>query len=132
MAECLTRFFAGTVIALRLSARLLGVTLIPHFIIVAALGLAPMLGMKLYFSPSPAESTFQGFYFVFTFALIFALQWMSRQIVNRFREVRLKEAETVYHAFYLHSARHLDEAAKRDQTVLRETLRECLRNLIIG
>jgi hypothetical protein len=73
--------------------------------------------------------TFQGFHIALTLALVFALQWIRRKVVNRFRYVRLKEAETVYHAFYLFSAHHPDGAAKGDRTVLRKTLRGCLKNL---
>lgn len=127
MAESLTRFFAGTVTALRLSTWLLGVALIGQLLLVAALIFAPRWGIKLIL----AGWEFQGFYFVFSLALIFVLQWMGRQIVNRFWRVREKEVGTVYHAFYLHSVSHPDVTAKRDQAVSRRTLKERLKNLFI-
>jgi hypothetical protein len=98
MAESLTRFFAGTVAALRLSAWLLGAALVTQVLLTAAWFFASSQGITF----TLAEWKFQGFYSAATIALMFAMQRMTRQIVIRFRKVRLKEAGTVYHAFYLH------------------------------
>lgn len=129
MAEGLTRFFAGTVAALRLSTWVLGVALIAQLFLVAAPMFAPRWGIGLAFPADAEEWTFQGFYFVFTIALILASQWVCRLIVKRFRHLRLKETETVYHAFYLHSVHHPNEAAKRDRPAQGKTLGAFLKNL---
>jgi hypothetical protein len=100
MAEGLTRFFAGAMIALQLSTRLLGVALVAQLPLVAGTILASRRGDQL---DSVADVRIQGFYFVLTLVLLIASRWMCHQIVQRFRRVRSKEATTVYNAFYLHS-----------------------------
>ena len=101
MAEGLTRFFAGAMIALRLSTWLLGVALVvAQLPLVVATILASRQGDQL---DSVADVRIQGFYFVLTLVLLIASRWMCHQIVKRFRRVRTKEATTVYNAFYLHS-----------------------------
>ena len=110
MAEGLTRFFAGTVAACRLSTWLLSAALVAQVLLVAAWILAARWGIELIL----AGWKIQGFFFALTLALMLALQWICRLIMKRFRHVRQKEAEIVYHAFYLLSAHHPDEAAEED------------------
>lgn len=94
MAEGLTRFFAGTVLALRISNWLLGFFLVLHI---------SFAFIEWFFHlPITADiSRWQIFYFSLTTILLLVLLWVQRRIVDRFRFVRLKEAETVYHSFYL-------------------------------
>jgi len=110
-AEGLTRFSAGTVAAFRLSTWLLFAALVTQVLLVAAWILAPRWGIELIL----AGWKLQGFFFVFTIALIFTVQWICRLIVKGFRHVRQKEAGIVYHAFYLHSVRQADETARRER-----------------
>lgn len=98
MAEGLTRFFAGTVVALGISTWLLVASVITQVLLIVALISAPKWGGKLAIS---VQWTSQGFCLVLTVVLIFVLQWICRRIVKRFRTVRFKEVETVYYAFYL-------------------------------
>jgi hypothetical protein len=110
MAEGHTRFFAGTVTALLFSTWLLIAALVIQALLLA-------LEVALAFS---VDWRFQGFYFGLTLSLIFVSHWMSRQIVERFRRVRQKEAETVYNAFYLLQSMHQPgRRAEREQTPTR-------------
>ena len=118
MAEGLTRFFAGTFAALRLSVLVLCTGLIFQLLLVAMLILVPRWGIAL---PFPAQWTFQGFYSIFTLALIFVLQWICRLIVKRFRVIRMKEAEVVYYAFYLQLTSLGDGNSKKGQQVPQKT-----------
>jgi hypothetical protein len=129
MAEGLTRFFAGTVIAFQGSIWLLAASLIVQLLLVVALTFAPRWGINLVFS---VPWTFQGFHFALTVAIVFALQRIRRKVVSRFRVIRLREAETAYHAFYLYSTHHPDGAAKREQVVSRKTLKGRLKSLFTG
>jgi hypothetical protein len=113
MAEGLTRFFAGTVTAFRLSIRLLGATLIIQWLLIAALIFAPRLGIGSIFRLNAQEWIFQGFFLVFTLALIFISRWICQVIRKRFRRIRQKEAETVYHAFYLYSTNYAEETRRK-------------------
>jgi hypothetical protein len=119
MAEGLTRFFAGTFAALRLSVSVLCIGLVFQLLLVAMLILVPRWGITL---PFPAQWTVQGFYSTFTLALIFVLRWICRLIVKRFRVIRMKEAEVVYYAFYLQSTSLGDGNSKKGQQVPQETL----------
>jgi hypothetical protein len=112
MAEGLTRFFAGTEAAFRLSMRMLVGGLIVQVPLGAALALAPRLGIALTFS---VDWKFQGFHFFLTLVLVFIFRRMCRLIVRRFRRIRQKEVETVYHAFYLYSLQHPEATAKAEQ-----------------
>jgi hypothetical protein len=89
-AEGQTRFFAGTVTALLLSTRLLIAALVIQALLLT-------IGVALAFS---VDWRFQGFYFGLTLSLMFVSRWMVRQVVERFKRMRQKETETVYHAFY--------------------------------
>lgn len=97
-AEGLTRFFAGTVAAFRLSIWMLGLTLSIQAVIIATVKLGPRWGMVW---AIPVDWQFQISYEALTLVLIFILQQMCRLIVKKFRHLRQKEAETVFHAFYL-------------------------------
>jgi hypothetical protein len=108
IAEGLTRFFAGTMVALRLSTWWLGMALLA-----AALLLVPGWADRLSVSK---DLRIQGLYFVFTVALWLAIRWMCRHIVKRFRRVRAKEAMTVYHAFYLCSKSALQGYRERTRS----------------
>lgn len=115
MAEGLTRFFAGTFIALQISNWLLYAALAIQLLFAFALVLAPRWGIVV---PFPAQWIFQGFYLVLTLALVFSIQRMRHLIVKRFRHLRQRETEIVYHAFYLHSISKSDENAKKEQIIL--------------
>lgn len=112
-AEGLTRFFAGTVIALRISAGLLVASLIAQLLSVIALALVPQRGSGLALR---VQWTSQSLYLALTLVFVFVLVWIRRKILERFRYIRLREVETVYHAFHIHSVRHTD-GTERDQVV---------------
>jgi hypothetical protein len=102
-AESLTRFFAGTVSASRLSIRVLDFVLVVQILSIAIFVLGPGWGLNL---PIALDWQFQIFYLLLTLVLIFVLNRCCRLIVKMFRHVRLKEAETVYHAFFISSERN--------------------------
>jgi hypothetical protein len=129
MAEGLSRFFAGTVIALKISIWLIAVSLAGQLALAGAFTLAPHFGVKPQLS---IKWISQGFYFVLTLGFVFALVLIRRKIVRRFRYVRLKEAGTVYHAFYLYSKLSAERVQKEGQEESRVTLLGRLRNLFIG
>lgn len=95
-AEGLTRFFAGTVLALRISNWLLAVFLLLHVLFVFVVWL-----FHLPLATDMLKWQIQGVYFCLATISMFALLWIQQRIISRFRFVRLKEAETVYNAFYL-------------------------------
>ena len=128
-AEGLTRFFAGTVVALRMSIWMLVAVLIAQLGFAVVLTVRSQLGIKSAFS---VQLAFHGFHFLLNLAIVLALQWVRRRIINRFRYVRLSEAGTVYHAFYLHSKSHGDESTKGEPTVSRKTFSERLKSLFMG
>jgi hypothetical protein len=98
-SEGLTRFFAGTETALRLSiSRLLAPFAVVQLLYV--LGLIFLQGWVQQLQ-LPTEINVHVFCTVFTFALIGVAVWVCRRILKRFRGVRTKEAMIVYHAFYL-------------------------------
>ena len=104
--EGLTRFFAGTVAALRLSFWLL---IVPWLVVAlicvwnVALFRAWKLGIASF---SPVLSTFQGFYLMFTPIFVLVVELIRLQIVKHFRQIRHKEVHAVYHAFYFYSLCH--------------------------
>jgi hypothetical protein len=97
LAEGLTRFFAGTVVALKTSMWLMAVFLFFQAVFAAVLGFVGIPGVQW----DPAMQSFQVFFFGLTVVLVTALWWIRRQIVIRFRTVRLGEVDKVYYAFYL-------------------------------
>jgi hypothetical protein len=97
-AEGLTRFYAGTVAALRISAALLPLVLAFQLLHIAGLwfvrdrvaGLGLSTDLRVHVGCV-----------LFTLAAM-AVSWLvCSQIIGRFRRVRAKEAGIVYHAFYL-------------------------------
>jgi len=110
ISEGLIRFFAGTVIALRISIWLLIASLVVQLALVGALTLASWLGGRLHI-----DWVSQGFHCALTPVLVLALLWIRRRIVRRYRYVRLLEVETVYHAFYLYSTRLADKTTNEGQ-----------------
>ncbi|MGC1374801.1 MAG: hypothetical protein WA821_01170 [Anaerolineales bacterium] len=95
-AEGLTRFLAGTVEALRISKWLFIAFLLLHVLFAFVVWL-----FHLPLAPDMLKWQIQGVYFCLATISIFALLWIQQQIISHFRFVRLKEAETVYNAFYL-------------------------------
>lgn len=94
-----TRFFAGTVAALRVSVCLAAVILIGDIAIVVASAFVDIHGVEW----SSSVWTPRIFYLALTVALVGVLVCVYLAIVRSFRLARLKEVETVYHAFYLAS-----------------------------
>lgn len=117
MAEGATRFFAGTGLALRMSTRLLAVSLFAQGLLVAVLTLAPRWGIE---PGLTVQWIPESFHLALTLVLTFVFPWICRQIVKHFRGVRLREAETVYHAFYLYSMSHPDVPMGGAQPVSQE------------
>lgn len=117
MAEGITRFFAGTVVALGISTWLLVASLVVQLLLTVTVTFTPQWNITL-----AVQGTFQGFYLALTLVLILALQWICHQILKRFRNVRFKEVETVYHTFYLYSVSHPDGIVKMDKVVSQKAL----------
>jgi hypothetical protein len=105
-AEGLTRFFAGTFIGLRLSIWLLLVSLLVQMLAIVGLAFAPSAGISIALAPDWGT---QSIHLALSLALVFVLIWMCRRIAGRFRGIRHKEAETVFHAFYLYVARPYEQ-----------------------
>lgn len=108
MAEALTRFFAGTVIAFRISIWLVTASLVVQLLLIAMLTFGSRWGVQ---SALSVNWTLQGFHLALAFILIVVLRQIRQMMVKRFRHVRAKEVETVYHAFYLYSTR--DSSGKK-------------------
>ena len=102
-AESLTRFFAGTVAASRLSIKILSFVLVIQVLSTGIFTLGPGWGLNV---PLAFDWPFQIFYFMLTLVLIFVLNRSCRLIVKMFRHLRLKEVETVFHAFFICLERH--------------------------
>jgi hypothetical protein len=101
-AEGTTRFFAGTFTGMRLSIWLLLASFLVQVLVIIGLALAQRVGSRITLG---LDWTAQSIHLVLSLGLIFALLWMCRQIVAQFRIIRQKEAETVFHAFYLYATR---------------------------
>ncbi|HOU14643.1 MAG TPA: hypothetical protein PKZ84_16170 [Anaerolineae bacterium] len=100
-AEGLTRFFAGTYVALRLSAwLLLGSLLVQTFVIGLLLTPTVSLGPAVI-----ADWKTQIIHCILSLGLICVLRWMCHRIIERFRIIRKKETDIVFHAFYLYVKR---------------------------
>ena len=104
-AEGLTRFFAGTFTACKLSTWALGVSLV-----VQAAG--TIWGLFASRAGHPINLVLdlktQTINLVVSLGLAFLLVLTCRRILLRFRGIRQKEAETVFHAYYLHTT-HLSK-----------------------
>jgi hypothetical protein len=101
-AEGATRFFAGTFTGMRLSVWLLVISFLVQLLVIVGLTLAQRAGSSI---TLVLDWTVQSIHLALSLVLIFALLWMCRQIIVRFRTIRQKEAETVFHAFYLCATR---------------------------
>lgn len=111
-AEGLTRFFAGTFAALRLSIWLLGVSLLVQTLVIVGPALASRVGIGI---ALVLDWRTQSIHLVLSLVLVFVLLWMCRLIVKRLRFIRQKEAETVFHAFYLYATRPYKHDEDKDE-----------------
>jgi hypothetical protein len=98
-AEGITRFFAGTFTGLRLSIWLLLGSVSVQILLMVGLAFAQKAGSSVILG---LDWKTQSIYLVLSLVLVFALLWMCRRIIEQFRTIRQKEAETVFHAFYLY------------------------------
>lgn len=101
-AEGLTRFFAGTYVALRLSIWLLLVSVLVQFLVAAGAVLATKVSLC---AGLVMDWKTQIIHWVLSLGLIFVLIWMCHRIIERFRIIRIKETDIVFHAFYLYIMR---------------------------
>jgi hypothetical protein len=108
-AEGNTRFFAGTLMGMRLSIWLLKVSIIFQVLVIIGLALAQIAGV----SPLALDWTTQIIYLILSLLLRRALFWMCGRIIEQFRTIRLKEAGTVFSAFYLYVTRPYRQEDKK-------------------
>lgn len=109
-AEGTTRFFAGAFTGMRLSIWLLSISFLIQVLVI--IGLAFTLRGGSHLAPE-LDWTVQSIHLVLSLGLILALLWMSRQIIAQFRIIRQKEAETVFHAFYLYATQPYKQEEKK-------------------
>jgi hypothetical protein len=100
IAEGLTRFFAGTALALKVAFGILFVSFV-LFLSWSVFVESPIVDL------GNRNGRFRFLYLVTTVVFGSALLLIYRWIVKRFRQVRLKEAGMVYNAFYLISKESL-------------------------
>jgi hypothetical protein len=94
IAEGLTRFFAGTYSALRVSTVMLIISLIIQL-------LFSFKWLTILIGGAFINSDMIFVQIITSVLFILVLWWMQRLIVKKFRRIRLKEAETIFYAFFL-------------------------------
>ncbi|MGC1376250.1 MAG: hypothetical protein WA821_08510 [Anaerolineales bacterium] len=110
-AEGNTRFFAGTMVGMKLSSRVLELSIIfQAIVIIAKVAFAQRAGIDITWV---LDWTTQSIHLALSFLLITALLQMCGQITKRFRTIRQKEVKTVFHAFYLYATRPYRQEEKK-------------------